>query len=195
MSDSETLAVYDAKIDDYTKLTAAVPGKSLRNFVAAMPDGGRVLDLGCGPGAAAREMGTAGLETFACDASIEMAKAAAKHPGVSARQGDFWSLAEDGPFDGIYANFSLLHATRDDCKTHIANCHKAMNPGGRLHLGMKLGEGEERDHLGRFYTYYSEDELCQIVTDAGFTVEGYTTGSEPGLAGTNDPFILLTAHA
>ena len=56
MTDAQTLAVYDVKIDDYLRLTQAPPSKSLLAFIKAIPEGGRVLDLGCGPGFAAAEM-------------------------------------------------------------------------------------------------------------------------------------------
>ena len=56
MEDLETLSVYDAKIEDYMRLTSAPPSRSLIAFIKAIPKGGRVLDLGCGPGLAAAEM-------------------------------------------------------------------------------------------------------------------------------------------
>jgi trans-aconitate methyltransferase len=56
MADTQTLDVYDGKIDDYLRLTQAPPSKALLAFIKAIPAGGRVLDLGCGPGLAAAEM-------------------------------------------------------------------------------------------------------------------------------------------
>ena len=47
MADTQTLDVYDGKIDDYLRLTQAPPSKALLAFIKAIPAGGRVLDLGC----------------------------------------------------------------------------------------------------------------------------------------------------
>jgi len=67
--DRETIAVYDAKFEDYVKLTETLtPGAALLRFINAVLLGGSVLDLGCGPGEAARAMAVAGLAATALDA-------------------------------------------------------------------------------------------------------------------------------
>ena len=98
-------------------------------------------------------------------------------------------------YDGIYANFSLLHVPRADGIRHIHICHKALHTGGVLHLGMKTGFGARRDPLGRFYTYYTVEELRTILSDAGFTLRSIIEGSESGLAGPVEPFVLIRAYA
>jgi len=60
---------------------------------------------------------------------------------------------------------------------------------------MKLGTGEKRDALGRFYTYYTAQELKDILAQAGFTLTFQREGQEKGLAGDVEPFIMMTAHA
>ena len=195
MTDAQTLAVYDVKIDDYLRLTQAPPSKSLLAFIKAIPEGGRVLDLGCGPGFAAAEMARHGCNVEAIDGSAEMVAAASKHPGVIARQATFDDLPAQATYYGIYANFSLLHAKRADFNRHIQACHAALLPGGIFHLAMKLGTGARRDTLGRFYTYYTAEELEDILTQAGFTLTFQRNGQEKGLAGDVEPFIMIAAHA
>jgi len=195
MADAQTLDVYDGKIDDYLRLTQAPPSKSLLAFIKAVPAGGRVLDLGCGPGFAAAEMARHGCNVEAIDGSAEMVAAASKHPGVIARQATFNDLPAQATYYGIYANFSLLHAKRADFNRHIQACHAALLPGGIFHLAMKLGTGAKRDALGRFYTYYTAEELKQILTQTGFTLTFEREGKEKGLAGDVEPFIMMAAHA
>ena len=132
MTDAKTLAVYDAKIEDYLRLTQAPPSKSLLAFIKAIPEGGRILDLGCGPGLAAAEMARHGFDVDALDGSAEMVAAASQHPGVTARRATFDDLPSQATYHGIYANFSLLHAKRADFKRHIQACHAALHPGGYL---------------------------------------------------------------
>ena len=195
MTDAQTLAVYDVKIDDYLRLTQAPPSKSLLAFIKAIPEGGRVLDLGCGPGFAAAEMARHGCNVEAIDGSAEMVAAASKNPGVIARQATFDDLPAQATYYGIYANFSLLHAKRADFSRHIQACQTALLPGGIFHLAMKLGTGAKRDALGRFYTYYTAEELKQILTQTGFTLTFEREGKEKGLAGDVEPFIMMAAHA
>lgn len=196
MSDAETIAIYDAQADKYARMTASeARDRQLLAFIKALPSGGRVLDLGCGPGIASHVMAKAGLQVDATDASAEMVTMAATHPGVTAWQATFDQIRGAALYDGIWANFSLLHAPRAAMPRHLAALHQAIKPGGRFHIGVKTGTGESRDALGRFYTYYTEEELIGLLADAGFTTTNKTTGEGAGLSGEIAPWIVLTAHA
>jgi len=196
LSDPTTIRVYDQRAADYldrtSKENAADPG--LGAFISACLPGGLVLDLGCGPGTAAGEMAKAGLRVEATDASVEMVTLANRHPGVSARQALFDDIIGSDIYDGIWASFSLLHAPRADFSRHLSALHKALKPGGTFYIGMKLGQGEARDTLGRFYTYYGVQELGTLLTQAGFTVLSHRLSSGVGLAGTPSEFVQVAAH-
>ena len=194
-ADAQTLAVYAAQADRYAQaFDTARPDPWLDAFLAAMPEGGHVLELGCGPGRIAGVMQRAGLVVDAVDASPEMAALAQRLHGVAVRVARFEDIAGTGVYDGIWANFSLLHAPKAGMPGHLARLARALKPGGRLHLGLKTGTGERRDALGRFYAFYEEDELRDLLAGAGFTVAACDHGEGPGLAGTSDPFMLVTAH-
>ena len=197
MSDRDTISVYDEQAARYAELTDADNwgDPQLPRFIQSIPQGGRVLDLGCGPGASAAAMAKAGLVVEAMDASAEMVRLAAAHPGVSARQAGFADLDTVDRYDGIWANFSLLHAKRCDFPGHLSAIHRALKPGGSFYIAMKLGQGEGPDRLGRYYAYYDEDELRAFVQDAGFTVTGHQLGSGTGLDGSVSDWIGLAAHA
>lgn len=196
MSDTETIRIYDDRAADYAEMTDAynTTDPRLAAFIAACPEGGRVLDLGCGPGAAAAKMAAAGVTVEATDASVEMVALAGRHPGVSARQATFDEIAGEAIYDGIWANFSLLHAPRADFPRHLAALHRALKPGGVFLIGLKLGKGAARDKIGRLYTYYTEDDLMDHLRSAGFTPSDIKHGSGEGLDGTVSPWISVIAH-
>lgn len=196
MSDPETVAVYDSRAADYAEMTDAYNRSDprLAAFVAACPAGGRVLDLGCGPGAAAAQMAAAGLTVEAEDASAAMVEMAAQHPGVTARQATFDDISGDALYDGIWANFSLLHAPRAAFPRHLAALHRALKRGGVFLIGLKLGKGEARDKIGRLYTYYTEGDLMDHLRAAGFTATDIKHGQGEGLDGTTAPWISVLAH-
>ena len=74
MTDPQTISVYDAKAQDYLDtFTTAKPSRHLSAFIASLPAGAQVLDIGCGPGAAAAAMRDAGLNVTALDPSVQMA--------------------------------------------------------------------------------------------------------------------------
>ncbi|SDE26490.1 class I SAM-dependent DNA methyltransferase [Ruegeria marina] len=197
MSDLETIRVYDRRATDYAAMTdgynAADP--ELEAFLAALPQDAHVLDLGCGPGTSAAAMARAGIQVTATDASAEMVAMAARHPGVDARLATFDEIAELAEYDGVWANFSLLHAPRQAFPEHLVAIRRALKPGGLFHIALKLGTGEARDAIGRFYSYYSGDELETLMQDAGFAILQRSFGSGPGLDGTVSDWIAVRARA
>ncbi|MBZ0130770.1 MAG: class I SAM-dependent methyltransferase [Rhodobacteraceae bacterium] len=194
--DAETIAVYDARAAEYADMTEPEErNTALAAFIAALPPGGAVLDLGCGPGHASAVMADAGLKVTATDASAEMVALAARHPGVTARRMTFDEITGKAAYDGIWANFSLLHAPRTDMPRYLSALHAALKPGGLLHIGLKTGKGARRDGIGRLYTYFTEAEIRTLLGNAGFTVTSQRTGSDLGLDGTIAPWITLAAHA
>ena len=192
MTDAQTLAAYEARIAEYARM-AGPPEADMRAFAEALPEGGRVLDLGCGPGTAASWLKGAGLDVEAWDATPAMVEAA-RAKGVTARVASFEELTARDAYDGVWASFSLLHAPRADLPRHLASVARALRPGGVLHLGMKTGSGERRDRLGRFYAFWSVEELETLLEEAGLTVTSAREGAEPGLAGSVDPFVVMRAR-
>ena len=194
-ADPETLAVYDAKAADYAALTESeARDKQLAAFIADMPPGGHVLDLGCGPGQSAALMAAHGLRITATDASAAMVALAAAREGVNAHVGTFDEITGEALYEGVWANFSLLHAPREAMPRHLAAIAHALKPGGRLHIGVKTGTGAKRDALGRLYTYYSEPELTALLNDAGLTVFAANRGQSKGLDGVMAGWVTLAAH-
>ncbi|MFK7869688.1 MAG: class I SAM-dependent methyltransferase [Roseobacter sp.] len=197
MSDEETLRVYAEKVDDYTRIMEDQIDKDpqFAAFLTAVTPAGHVLDLGCGPGLFAARMAEAGLQVTAFDPVPEMVARAASFPGVTAQQAGFDDVGGTDLYDGVWANFSLLHAPRDNMPGHLAALHLALKPNGVLHIGLKTGEGAHRDSLGRLYTYYTQDELTALLRHAGFTVLQITDGEDPGLSGEVAPWVCVLAHA
>ncbi len=195
MTDKTTLDVYSERVDEYVSVpVTGSQAEALAGFLGKLPPQSHILDLGCGPGLHAAEMMEAGHQVTALDATPEFVTAA-KALGVDARLGRFDDVTERAAYDAVWASFSLLHAPRTEFPRHVAAVHRALRPGGVLFLGMKLGQGEERDALGRFYSYYSEEELRERLAQAGFTAIEAVRGTGKGLAGTDDPYILMTAYA
>ena len=196
MADQKTINTYNATAADYVKLVSRdTPDKDLRRFIDAIPKGGLVLDWGCGPGNSAAMMQTSGLVAEAIDASERMVELAQSNHGLNVKQATFDDLDETAHYDGIWANFSLLHAPKSSIAKHLQAAHTALKKGGYFHIGMKLGAGEIRDKLARMYTYYEEDELKGLMKDAGFTIVTSRKDAMKGMVGDVEPFIIITAHA
>ncbi|WGW04953.1 class I SAM-dependent methyltransferase [Tropicibacter oceani] len=197
MTDPVTIEVYNRRAEEYAQVTASDgPDATLAAFIEGLPKGARVLDLGCGPGAAAAHMARAGLSVEAWDASASMVALAAAQPGVDARQASFDDLAkaEADSFDAIWANFSLLHAPRAAMPRHLAQIARILRPGGRFHIAVKEGQGSKRDRLGRLYAFYTQEDLTGLLKDAGLSPGPFQTGRDRGLDGALSPWISVTAY-
>lgn len=194
-ADPRTLAAYEAHARDYEdRFRRDRPDRHLRAFIALLPAGARVLDLGCGPGTGSVLLRAAGMLPDPVDASPAMVALANDHHGLGARLATFDDLDAVAAYDGVWANFSLLHAPRADLPRHLAAIHRALRPGGLFHIGMKTGTGEARDRLGRFYSFAGVAELRALLSDTGFAILAETEGQERGLAGTLDPFVIVLAR-
>ncbi len=195
--DNETIAVYDARADEYAELVKRDNvDPMLQVFMDAVPKGSRVLDLGCGNGGSSAVLVDAGYDVTAVDASIEMVKLCQRIKGLTVKLATFEEvvdepLSEQQRFHGIWANFSLLHAPREQCRNVLLGLGALCKKPAWLHLGMKTGEGEQRDRLGRHYIYYSEDELVSLMKEADFDLEHRISGESKGLAGDIEPWVTL----
>ena len=189
--DRETLKVYEERAADYAaRFDNDQPGTTLKRFLDALPEKAAILDLGCGTGASAALMQAAGHDVTCVDASPAMVEAA-RAKGLDAHVATFEELSGVALYDGVWANFSLLHAEEADLPRYMGKIAQALRPGGLFHVGMKVGEGMKRDGLGRRYTYVTPARLRELLSSNGITPIFEHQFSEAGLAGTEDPCIIM----
>ena len=193
--DDTTIDVYNQRARQYADIPANTDDDAtLTAFLKHIPAGGRILDFGCGPGEQAAAMSSQGFAVTASDASSAMVEIARQQPGVEVVQATFEQLDDIGVYDGIWANFSLLHSPKADLPSHLNRVAKALKPEGIFHIAVKVGDGEIRDKLGRFYSYYSSEELLGLLQDAGFQKLEERTGEGTGLAGDVSPWVSMIAR-
>ena len=196
MTDQKTISAYDSQVDNYVEIIKQQPvDNTLLDFIARFEADDYVLDLGCGPAMSSATMREHGLRVDPTDASKEMVKLANATFDIGARQAQFSDIDESDVYDGVWANFSLLHASVEDFPNILVALHQALKPKGLLHLGMKIGQGAIRDKYDRYYSYYSQDELVEHLTKAGFIVENVELGEALGMAGDMEPWIAVTSSA
>ena len=193
-TDPETLEAYETSAERYTEMMRGAEKPELDALIEALGPGAEVLDLGCGPGVDMERMAAHGLKPHGLEPTPAFV-ARGVAAGLDIREGTFDDLDETDRYDAVWASFSLLHAPQEAFPGHLARIHKALRPGGRFVLGMKTGTGAERDTLGRHYTYYTVPELAQALQGAGFSLSEIREGRETGLAGSVDPFAIITTHA
>ncbi|MDH3580822.1 MAG: class I SAM-dependent methyltransferase [Hyphomicrobiales bacterium] len=159
-----TLAFYAENVDRYAARSESDSYLRFYNaFVEGLTAGARVLDLGCGAGWAAKMFSDQGFDTYAVDGCPELAKIASAKIKREVEVMRFEDLAYDNFFDGIFANATLHHLPRGELP-NVLNCiARALRPKGKFFASFKHGDGEHKDTLGRFYSYYQKEELRQLI--------------------------------
>lgn len=195
MPDAKTIAFYDAAAKRYANLTSTdTPSEQLKAFMALLPPQASVLDLGCGPARTSAHLRDAGFKPDPVDASQGMIDLANETYQIDARMLTFDDVKMVDTYDGIWANFSLLHAPRANFPGIFLALATALHKNGILHVALKTGAGEARDNIDRLYTYLTVTELHDLLTTAGFAVMAIVEGHEVGCAGTDDPFVAIRAR-
>ena len=74
-------------------------------------------------------------------------------------------------------------------------CGCFLKPHGLFSIGLKLGTGEQRDKIGRKYSYFEEQEIRNILSNEGFYHISQHLGEAKGLDGESAKFIIILSHA
>jgi len=130
--------------------------------------GGRVLDLGCGPGHLSGYLHSRGRAVTGVDLVPEfVAHARATYPDVEFEAGSLLELEAEA--SGVLAWFSLIHL--DDLDTALARIRGMLTPGGVVVAGFFTGSVHETfEHRVVTAHRYPVDELVDRFTTAGLTV-------------------------
>ncbi|WP_072499965.1 class I SAM-dependent methyltransferase [Olsenella phocaeensis] len=129
----ETIGYYDGNAKKFIADTANVEfGALQKTFADMLPEGGRILDLGCGSGRDSLAFLKAGLAVDAVDGSAEMVKAASELTGLRVEHATFADFEPKGGYDGIWACSSLLHVPAAELPAIVAKYAAALKPGGRV---------------------------------------------------------------
>jgi SAM-dependent methyltransferase len=156
--DDDTLRFYRGNAAAYAERKPPVGG-TLTRFLAELPAGATILELGCGAGYQAEAMLAAGFDVHATDGSPELAAQASLRLGRPVRTMLFHELDAAEAYDGVWAYACLLHVPREELSGVLALIWRALKPGGLFCASFKSGEGEGRDKLARYYNYPSEPWL------------------------------------
>ena len=169
MADDATLRFYADNAATYAQHRTGPSGAVLDTFLAALPTGARILELGCGNGMDARYMLAEGFDVDATDGTPELVAEARKLVGDRARVLRFEELDSVAEYDGVWACASLLHVPAATLPDILARVHRALRPGGIFVASFKAGSGEGRDGMGRYYNYPTSEALGAAYCAAGWT--------------------------
>lgn len=164
--DEGTLQFYRSNAQSYADWAKA-PSTRLKGFLVLLPPGGAILELGCGAGNHAAVMLAEGFSLRATDGSPEMAAIASQRLGHPVEAMRFDELDVQEAYDGVWASACLLHVPREELAGILRRIHRALKPSGVFYASYKMGEGDGRDSLGRYYNYPPRQWLDATYASAG----------------------------
>jgi SAM-dependent methyltransferase len=164
--DEDTLQFYQSYAQAYAERAIAKHTR-LTRFLALLSPGAKVLELGCGAGAASAEMMARGFDVDPTDGSPEMAAEASRCLGRPVPTLLFHDIDEIATYDGVWANACLLHVPRPELAQVLTLICRALKLGGYFYASFKAGDAEGRDTFNRYYNYPSADWLRTNYADAG----------------------------
>ncbi len=178
---------YDAVADDYARLLEPELARNLwdRAVLGVFAErvraagGGRVADLGCGPGRITAHLQSLGVDAFGIDLSPAMVAVARRsHPGLSFTEGTMAAVdLPDGALAGIVAWYSIIHTPPTRLPSVVAEFARLLRTGGRLLVAFQAGD--ERVHLEQGYGHsisldayrLDPDHVTTLLADAGLEVD------------------------
>jgi len=161
---NSTIDYYDRNADEYFAHTSGVTFDEIyRRFLKYIPQGGRIMDLGCGSGRDVKWFCDHGYEAYGLDASEELAKRATNTFGITVSTGLVEDWIADEPFDGIWCCATLMHLDDRALEQFFKNLKCNLKAGGVVFLSVKSGITTGLDEQGRYFRDFTEGDVYEII--------------------------------
>jgi len=177
--DTETKQVYDNHAKKLAEQYESADMKELNNLLLRyLPEGGELLEIGCGSGRDAAFLMERGYHVTAVDPSIAMVRyAAAKHPTLAETlHTKEFPLAQDDEllkrrFDGVLCLAVLMHVLNHDLFEMARQTGVLLKQGGTLVVSFSTNREDlhgNRDNLGRLYIERPMGQIQLLFERLGF---------------------------
>lgn len=175
----QTIASYTAEADLYLaqwdRRSYKIP-PLLKEWKVFLPDGARILDLGCGPGQDSRYLLKEGFRPIGLDGTWPFLLRARRRAGLLPLvMADLERLPfRRDAFDAVWAAASLIHLPKRRLRRLLRALRTLTKPGGRFGATFAHGKGEgfltSGWIPGRYFSYWQRDELAGVLAEDGWKV-------------------------
>ncbi|MER6404627.1 methyltransferase domain-containing protein [Streptomyces viridosporus] len=203
-----TRAFYDAVAEQYAAhfrdVHAAQPLDRgvLAGFAELVGKGGRVADLGCGPGGVTAHLASLGLSVFGLDLSAAMVGIARReNPDLRFEQGSMLDLdLPDGSLAGAVSWYSTVHTPHEEFPALFTEFRRVLAPGGHLLIAFQVGDAPRR-HERPFghpvpvdFQRRRPERIAELLEEAGFTIVLHSVRAADEELGELTPQAILIAR-
>jgi TDG/mug DNA glycosylase family protein len=171
----DTIALYDANAERWASKKPPVRQGEARAFAASVRDGAVRIDVGCGTGRYANDLGQPLVALEASAGMLAFAREAA--PSILPLMADVTALPfRPTAIAGAWAAMTYHHIERELLPMALADLHRILEVGAPLDITMAEGDYVGTDMPsdtipGRYFACWTGEHLADVVTGAGFTVE------------------------
>jgi ubiquinone/menaquinone biosynthesis C-methylase UbiE len=183
----ETRTAYDTVAASYAELVATALAESPmdRALLGLFAEqvltgaGGRVGDLGCGPGRITVHLAALGLDAFGVDLSAGMVEVARRaYPHLRFEVGSLDALpVADASLAGALTWYSVIHTPPERQPAVFAECARVLRPGAPLLTAFQAADDvpvHHRQGYGHDISLHmwrmDPDRVARQLTEAGFDV-------------------------
>lgn len=176
---NDEIKVYDIIAKKYSSYKKGFyPKESLEEFFMYLNPSSSILDLGCGPGQVSKIFYDAKHSVTCLDFSKEMLRIAKKDmPNARFLLWDIRNMKdilENKSFDGVWADGSLLHMSKEEIPSVFNQVHNVLRDNGIFYISVKEGEGEKDiidkryNNISRHFSYFQFMELSDLLVKSNF---------------------------
>lgn len=166
---NKTIEYYNQNAQKYFDSTINGNMKNFYDtFLKYLDTGNYILDFGCGSGRDTKYFLDNGYKVKAIDGSKELCELASVYTGINIECMNFMDFEEKNTFDGAWAMASLLHLNKEDFIKVLGRIRNSLKINGIFYMSLKNGYASEYDEKGRYFTYYTLEEILKIINDLNY---------------------------
>ena len=160
-----TLDFYEKNASSFAESTLYVDFRQTQDrFLDKLPQGGKILDFGCGAGRDTKYFLMKGFDIDAADGSKELCKLASAYTGIAVKQMLFQELDSREAYDGIWACSSILHLSKAELKDVLWRMERAVKKEGIIYTSFKYGSFEGTRN-GRYFIDFTKETFDEFMRE------------------------------
>lgn len=137
--------------------------ETLLRFTSLIKQGATIIDVGAGSGRDLLWFKKHNFKAEGIDSSASMCKIAQNYSGCNVECAGIENWKPKMKYDALWANAVLMHLKKEQMITVLKNIGNIIQLDGIAYFSLKYGTGKDVDSSGRYFSYYTEECVLDII--------------------------------